>query len=132
MSVSIAVSRTEKNYVGGVAKAMKVRAEGGGRAVLARAMMRAGEPQPASSQRRLAEWRAQHQPRFTIGDGKGLYLHLDGQGVTTERKRAWFGTEDQLVRALACFSSAKGMHGIRVLKAQAPVRSLHMEAWGAR
>lgn len=131
MSVSIAVRRTNTNYMGGRTKALIAKAQGGGRAALARAMQALGEPQMASGARRIAEHQAQSQPRYRIGDGQGLFLSRDGQGVTTCSRAAWFGSEEQLQNALKRFPLAAGMQGLRVIDGKVPYRAAIRQLWGS-
>jgi hypothetical protein len=131
--MSIAVAQNEKRQMGGVAKALQARAMGGGRAALNHFMTELGEPKPASNTRAMREWRARNQPRYRIGDGKGLFLRLDGQGVTAVRRDAWIGGETQMRRALACFAAAQGLRGLKIVEAKLPVRrDAVIEMWGAR
>ncbi|GEM_PF-2461679 len=131
MSVSVAVKSTDKNYLGGVAMRISIRKKGGGRVALAKALVAVGEPQPASNSRRMSEWQAQHQPRYRIGDGKGLYLRGDGLGVTTCSREAWFGDERQVRNALSCFAAAAEMHPMRVIDSKLPQRAVIRQLWGA-
>lgn len=131
MSVSVAVKPTDKNYLGGVAVRMRTRQQGGGRVALENALIALGEPKPASHARRMAEWHAQHQPRYRIGDGKGNYLGSDGRGVTTCCREAWFGDERQVGNALRCFAAAAGMHPMRVIDSKLPQRAVIRQLWGS-
>lgn len=130
MSVAIAVRRTEKNYLGGVAQAIRTRAQGGGRAVMTRNLLAMGEPLPASTARRMREWQAQHHARYRIGDGQGLFLSGDGKGTTTCSRSAWFGSEEQARKALSCFGAAKGMRALFVIDGKVPHRSVIRQLWG--
>src|SRR5690606_28025833 len=95
MTMAIAVRRTEHNQMGGAAARLRVKRAGGGNAALKSAMLAMGEPLRASGGRLMSEWKAQHHPRYRIGNGAGLFLSGDGQGVVSCSREAWFGTIEQ-------------------------------------
>lgn len=128
MTMAIAVRRTEQNQMGGAAARLRVKRAGGGNAALRSAMLAMGEPLRASGGRLMAEWKAQHHPRYRIGNGAGLFLSGDGQGVVSCSREAWFGTVEQAERALAKFPAARGMRALRAIENKLPhlSKQLHL------
>lgn len=126
---SVAVSGPR--YSGGISGRLRAQAAGGGSAYMAKVMVANGEPQPASATRKLHEWRARHDVRYRIGNGQGLYLRRDGQGVTACSREAWFGTHAQMLCALERLPVAAGMKGLRVIDGKVPHRSVIRQLWGA-
>lgn len=73
-------------------------------------------PMPASPERALHEYRARHQPRFRIGDGRGLFLRFDGRATTGVKALAWFGSAAQAEAAMTLFDAAKLLRVLPIVR----------------
>ena len=96
MTMSVAITARDTNWMGGVAHKMRVRAAGGGHSYMRDKLRERGEVLMASPTRLGREAWARGQWTYRLRHPDGAYVNADLSGETDDVHQAWKGFAHQL------------------------------------